>query len=110
VLTDGEWHELEDGVHIRFETPEARYERGDYWLIPARTATNGLLWPHSRDEGRRVPLAVPPNGPPRYLAPLALVRDLAEREQTDLRVLFGHLPSEHSPDTPVRGRRPPRRN
>jgi hypothetical protein len=110
VLTDGEWYELEDGVRIRFESPGARYERGDYWLIPARTATNGLLWPHSQDEGRRIPLAIPPRGPARYLAPLALVQDLGEHEPTDLRVLFGHLPGEHPPGTPTRRRRPPRRN
>jgi hypothetical protein len=108
VLTDGDWHELEDGVQIRFETPGARYERGDYWLIPARTATNGLLWPHSPDEWR-IPLAIPPNGPSRYLAPLALVEDLAKHEQVDLRALFGHLPSEQAPATPARRGRQPRR-
>ena len=74
----GEWFELEDGVQIRFEAPAARYERGDFWLIPARTATSGVLWPQSRDD-RPVPLAIPPDGPSRYLAPLALVQDLAAR-------------------------------
>jgi hypothetical protein len=98
-----EWFELEDGVHIRFEAAPARYERGDYWLIPARTATNGLLWPHS-DEGR-IPLAIPPNGPPRYLAPLALVRNVAAHEPVDLRRLFGHLPVEHIPSPPPSRRR-----
>lgn len=93
-----EWFELEDGVQIRFEERAARYQRGDYWLIPARTATNGVLWPHSPDD-RRVPLAIAPNGPARYLAPLALVRELAGKP-VDLRVLFGHLPSP-----PIRRRR-----
>ena len=88
---DRRWFEIEDGVQIRFEAPRARCERGDYWLIPARTATNGVLWPQSRD-ARPDPLAIPPNGPARYLAPLALLRQLPG-EPVDLRVLFGYLPA-----------------
>jgi Family of unknown function (DUF6519) len=107
-----EWFELEDGVHVRFEAPAARYQRGDYWLIPARTATNRLIWPHSWEDDRRIPLAIPPNGPSRYLAPLALVRQRDDEPEDlrvdDLRVLFGHLPGEHIPATPPpRRRRPP---
>jgi hypothetical protein len=90
---DRTWHELEDGVQIRFESPRARCERGDYWLIPARTATNGVLWPQSRDT-RPGPLAIPPDGPARYLAPLALFRQLPG-ETADLRVLFGYREGEH---------------
>jgi hypothetical protein len=97
------WFELEDGVQIRFEGRAARHQCGDYWLIPARTATNGLLWPHSPDDWR-VPLAIPPNGPSRYLAPLALVRELPGRP-VDLRVLFEHRPGQHPPSAPTRGRR-----
>ncbi len=88
---DRRWFEIEDGVQIRFEAPRARCEHGDYWLIPARTATNGVLWPQSRD-ARPGPLAIPPNGPARYLAPLALLRQLPG-EPVDLRVLFGYLPA-----------------
>ena len=104
----GEWFELEDGVHIRFEAPAARYQRGDFWLIPARTATNGLLWPQSPDDPH-VSLALPPSGPARYLAPLAKVNEL-RREPEDLRVLFAHLPGEHVPSPPARRRRPSRRD
>jgi uncharacterized protein DUF6519 len=99
-----EWFELEDGVHIRFEARAARYERGDFWLIPARTATSGLLWPRMPDDWR-VPLAVPPHGPSRYLAPLARV-PAPPGHLVDLRVLFGHLPGEHIPSPPPRRRRP----
>ena len=45
------WFELEDGVQIKFEAGE--YHVGDYWLIPARTATGDVEWP--RDD------ATPPN-------------------------------------------------
>ena len=85
------WFELEDGVQIRFEADSAHYERGDFWLIPARTATSGVLWPQSH-EAHPAPLAIPPEGPPRYLAPLALVRP---DRLVDLRVLFGYRAHEH---------------
>ena len=38
------WLELEDGIEIRF-APAGRYQTGDYWLIPARTATGDIEWP-----------------------------------------------------------------
>jgi hypothetical protein len=78
----GKWFEVEDGVQIRFMAEGARYERGDYWLIPARTATAGVLWPQSGGEAE----PRTPHGPARHLAPLALV---AGDEVTDLRVRFG---------------------
>jgi hypothetical protein len=90
---DGKWLELEDGVQILFEARDARYERGDFWWIPARTATAGVLWPQSRDE-RPAPLALPPHGPARYLVPLALVKEL-QREPIDLRLLFTHHLGRH---------------
>jgi Family of unknown function (DUF6519) len=51
--------ELEDGVHVAFE-PGGLYANGDYWLIPARVAGNGMLdWPHEQDGG---PAAVDARG------------------------------------------------
>jgi hypothetical protein len=80
---DGEvWIELEDGVEVRFQANKAEYRRGDYWLIPARTATGNVLWPGGQGA------AVPPFGPARYLVPLALV---TSDGVTDLRTLFTHL-------------------
>lgn len=35
--------QLEDGVEIKFE--KGHYNTGDYWLIPARTATTDVEWP-----------------------------------------------------------------
>ncbi len=40
----GVWLELEDGVQIKLETGK-KYHVGDYWLIPARTATADVEWP-----------------------------------------------------------------
>jgi Family of unknown function (DUF6519)/FHA domain len=88
------WFEVEDGVQIRFEAHGARYERGDYWLIPARTATAGVLWPRTAD----TPLARHPNGPARFLVPLAL---LTGDDVTDLRSSF----SRRAHEEPAAGRR-----
>jgi hypothetical protein len=76
------WLDLEDGVQVRFQANRAEYRRGDYWMIPARTATGGVLWPGGAEA------AVPPAGPTRYLAPIALVHREGIR---DLRTLFTHL-------------------
>jgi hypothetical protein len=78
------WLDLEDGVQVRFPAHGAEYRRGDYWLIPARAATGRLIWP-----GGDSPLPLPPDGPARYLVPLAMVN--AEGETEDLRSLFTHL-------------------
>lgn len=45
---------LEDGVEIAFEKGE--YRTGDYWLIPARTATADVEWPKDAN-GDPVPQA-----------------------------------------------------
>jgi uncharacterized protein DUF6519 len=38
------WIDLEDGVQVAFEAGGS-YRSGDYWLIPARVATQGIDWP-----------------------------------------------------------------
>jgi len=81
----GRWYELEDGIQIQFDPAAGHYARGDFWLVPARTATRGVLWPDADGQ----PLAVAPQGPARYLAPLALVRSLDEVPAVDLRTRFG---------------------
>ena len=85
------WQELEDGVQIRFSPAGAHYQCGDYWLIPARTATGGLLWP-STSGTNATPAAVPPHGPIRYLVPLALITDdKGTASVMDLRTRFTNL-------------------
>ena len=46
---------LEDGVEVKFEN--GIYKTGDYWMIPARTATGDVEWPQDT--------ALPPNPVPR---------------------------------------------
>jgi hypothetical protein len=75
ILREGEgnngWLSLERGLRIQFHksTPANKYRTGDYWLIPARVATGGVLWPHEHGK----PKAVEPHGVQHHYAPLAIV-------------------------------------
>lgn len=62
------WLMLEDGIQIQFE-PQGNYRAGDYWLIPARTATGDVEWPGEVGH----PEARPPHGVNHYYAPLARI-------------------------------------
>jgi hypothetical protein len=66
ALIKAEWLDLEDGIQVLFE-PERTYVAGDYWLIPARTATGNIEWPPGDK-----PL-LPPLGINHHYAPLAIV-------------------------------------
>ena len=43
VPMSANWIDLEDGVQVQFS--DGAYHSGDYWLIPARTATGDIEWP-----------------------------------------------------------------
>jgi hypothetical protein len=62
-----DWIELEEGIRIRFEGDE--YRRGDYWWIVSRLDLRSIEWPHEHGH----PLALPPNGVERVIAPLATI-------------------------------------
>jgi hypothetical protein len=68
---EGTWLNLEDGIQIQFQAAAKGssnlYRTGDYWLIPARTATGDIQWP----TGTSGPLALPPDGVDHHYAPLA---------------------------------------
>jgi hypothetical protein len=57
------WLNLEDGIQVSFEAGRT-YVAGDYWLIPARTATGNIIWPGG-DEPQL------PQGVRHHYAPLA---------------------------------------
>jgi hypothetical protein len=48
-LTPGTWIDLENGIQVQF-APGA-FQSGDYWLIPARTATGQIEWPPCGGDG-----------------------------------------------------------
>jgi len=67
-----EWMDLEDGVQIRLRLRDgatAQLMTGDYWLIPARTATGDVEWPGTRSD----PKFLAPHGVHCYYAPLGVV-------------------------------------
>lgn len=70
-LTDDEaWIALENGIEVKFEA--GRYHTGDYWLIPARTATGDIEWPRDANTGEA--LAQLPHGITHHYCRLALLR------------------------------------
>jgi hypothetical protein len=51
------WITLEDGVEIEFD--DGFYNTGDYWLIPARTATGDVEWPNDGGDPTATPAVSP---------------------------------------------------
>ena len=90
--SDGDmWLTLEDGVMIQFQpaTPghTQQYRTGDYWLIPARTATADVEWPSEtlKDAQGNVvvsPLPRPPLGVRHHYAPLGAINVSADGKIT----------------------------
>jgi hypothetical protein len=69
------WFELSDGVEVQFshaKTPDFSHRSGDYWLVPARTATGDVIWPPDSGD----PIFVAPHGIGHHYAPLAIVTGL----------------------------------
>jgi hypothetical protein len=69
VLSTADWIDLEDGVQIKFS--EGNYRAGDYWLIPARTATSDIEWPPFEIPNTQ-PVAQPPAGVRHHYCRLAV--------------------------------------
>ena len=75
------WINLESGIQIQFQKPgvgAVTYRSGDYWLIPARTATGDIQWPQEADQDATgktayVPLAKSPDGIDHSYAVLAQI-------------------------------------
>nr|BFD89348.1 hypothetical protein KitaXyl93_07080 [Kitasatospora sp. Xyl93] len=84
-LREGAWLDLEDGVQVYFR-PGGDYARGDYWLVPARTATGSVEWPRN---AAGEALLQPPAGVRVHHAPLAWVK--GPTTVVDLRQTFAPL-------------------
>ena len=65
-----EWIDIEAGVQVRFSA--GTYRSGDYWLIPARTATREIEWPPFNVPNTQ-PEPQPPRGIRHHFCRLALV-------------------------------------
>ncbi|MGP1372615.1 MAG: DUF6519 domain-containing protein [Almyronema sp.] len=65
------WLNLEAGIQVQFSG--GTYKTGDYWLIPARTATGQIEWPMTA-EPTPAPLAQPPLGIAHHYCRLAIAQ------------------------------------
>lgn len=85
-----DWIALEGGIQIQFA--EADYRTGDYWLIPARTATGEIEW-SPFEIPNTAPIAQPPRGIVHHYCRLALVGFVREQLAVtdDCRLLFPPL-------------------
>jgi len=76
VRTDSDWNDpddaikLESGVQIQFDG--THFVSGDYWQIPARTATGDVEWPQDEPAGQ--PLWQSPVGIKHHYCALALLQ------------------------------------
>lgn len=88
AAADGTEEDAGDGVFVDEDgnvvtRVETRYQAGDYWLIPARSASNSIEWPVKDGE----PRWLPPHGIVHHYAPLRILlrNDDEWSEQMDLR-------------------------
>ena len=79
------WIKLEEDIQVQFRP--GRYRAGDYWLIPARTLIDDVLWLGVAAGNN--PAFRPPDGIEHHTCPLALVEVTAHQVRvTDCRKLF----------------------
>jgi hypothetical protein len=99
VLVSGSWIDLENGIQVRFGP--GKYFPGDYWVIPARTATGQIEWPPCDSDGQ---MFQQPHYPKVRTAPLACIHyDPSSRQNftvDDCRLLFYPLTELTPPPTP----------
>ncbi len=83
---NSDWIDLEDGVQI--QVTAGSYKTGDYWLIPARTATTDVEWPLDPITGE--PATESPAGIVHHYCRLALLQldDASWSLLSDCRELF----------------------
>lgn len=67
-LSAGQWLELENGIQVQFS--DGSYQSGDYWTLPARTASGPIDWPPCDSDGNAFQ---PPCSTQVHRAPLACI-------------------------------------
>jgi hypothetical protein len=97
-LAVGTWIQLENGIQVTFSS--GSYQSGDYWTIPARTATGQIDWPPCGGNGASFQ---PPQSVVVYNAPLACIHWDAKMQQPvveDCRRIFAPLTELSVPNSP----------
>ena len=86
------WTSLEDGVEVQFST--STFRTGDYWVVPARTATGEVEWPPFANPNT-APLPQLPRGIGHRFCRLALLAFDVEKKvwsvASDCRQVFAPL-------------------
>jgi hypothetical protein len=95
ALTPGAWVSLESGVQVQFAA--GTYATGDYWLIPARSATGEIEWPPFAIPNSN-PVAQSPAGIRHAYARLAILQMNPTTTLQDCRSVFPSLGDVPSPD------------
>ncbi|UCG68831.1 MAG: hypothetical protein JSV09_13700, partial [Thermoplasmata archaeon] len=88
--------ELEDGICVKFIGDQDKFKTGDYWLIPARTILNDILWPpYQSEQSPSDPCALPPVGIKHHYSLLAVINNTGSgwEIEKDLRSFFSDLSS-----------------
>jgi len=96
-LSVGTWLLLENGIQVSFSS--GSYQSGDYWTIPARTATGTIDWPPCGSNGESFQ---PPHSIVVYNAPLACIHWTPNSRLPvveDCRRLFSPLTELSAPPT-----------
>ena len=75
------WIQLEGGIEVQFS--DGTYKTGDYWLIPARTATGEIEWP-PYDVPNTSPIPQLPLGIKHHYCRLAIIE---VKEEPKLKIL-----------------------
>ncbi|NMG08782.1 DUF6519 domain-containing protein [Brasilonema sp. UFV-L1] len=93
VKITNNWMQLEGGIEVKFDS--GTYKTGDYWLIPARTATGQIEWFIDNSTLSLSPIPQLPLGIKHHYCRLALVQLELETETlkviTDCRPIFPPL-------------------
>ncbi len=90
--TNNGWIPIENGIEIQFS--KGNYKTGDYWMIPARTATGKIEWPQDESKTPPQPVPQPPQGIYHHYCRLALIHIQREGKKLivqDCRKLFPPL-------------------
>ncbi len=94
-LSAGNWLPLENGIQVNFSA--GSYQSGDYWTIPARTASGQIDWPPCGGNGNPFQS---PQSIAVYMAPLACIHWIPEKESAridDCRRSFSPLTALTAP-------------
>ena len=77
ITTSTGWIALEDGIEVQF-SGKGDFKNGDYWQIPARTATGEIEWPPYEVPNKN-PEAQPPMGIKHHYCRLAILGFISKR-------------------------------